>query len=268
MGRIENYQQVINFIQENPSITGADLAREMGLAPRTARRYVSDFKSRLFGEKKVLNIQKNSIPVETNDAIVYDIEATDFKTDGYAGRLLCFSYMPLSTGKVSTLSLQFEDEGEDLRVLMEVARVMAQYRYRIGHNVAMFDDGWLNSRLMYYKLEPLDASFYFDTYQAAKSLAVKTSKGLGNLTDYFNLEGLKTTIYRTSWSKSMSQDRSMFDDAMKNIIFHCEHDVVSNRNLYDVLHWYAIKNGRNIPWKGSKFRGSYWYYEARSSTGT
>lgn len=261
MGRIDNYEEVVEYIQNNPSITGADLAREMGLAPRTARRYMSNFRPRV--EKKILNIQKNNLPIENNDAIVYDIEATDFKTDGYAGRLLCFSFMPLSTGKVETLSLEFEDEGEDLRVLKEVARLMSQYRYRIGHNIAAFDDGWLNSRLMYYRLEPLDAAFYFDTYQAARSLAVKTQKGLGNLIDYFGLEGIKTTIYRTSWSRSMSQDRTTFEDAMENIIYHCEQDVLANRELYNVLHWYALKNGRQIPWKVSKFKGSYWYYESR-----
>lgn len=260
MGRIDNYQQVIDYIQNHANITGADLAREMGLAPRTARRYVANFRPK---QRKILNIQKN-YPTENNETIVFDIETTDFGTDGYMGRLICCSFLPLDTDKVETLAIRFDDNGNDKELLKAVSRKLAQYRYHVGHNIANFDYGWLNARLMYHGLEPLDGAFYFDTYQAAKALAIKTSKGLGNLIDYFGLEGVKTTIYRTSWSKVFSQNQEEFEDGLNDILYHCEQDVTANRNLYDVLHWYAIKNGRQNPWKVTKFRGSYWYNEARS----
>lgn len=254
MTRIRNYQAVIERIQRDPNITGADLAREMGLAPRTARRYVANYKS----QKKNRNIQKN-YPDELNETVVFDIETTDFGTDGYLGRLVCCSFLPLGSNEVETLAIRFEDGGNDKELLIEVAKKLAQYRFHIGHNIATFDYGWLNARLMYHGLEPLDGAVYFDTFQVAKSLAIKTSKSLGNLIDYFGLEGIKTTIYRTSWSKVLSPDRDEFEDGLADIVYHCEHDVKANRNLYYPMHWYGIKNGRTNPWKITKFRNSHWY---------
>jgi uncharacterized protein YprB with RNaseH-like and TPR domain len=259
MARIDNYEQVIEYVQNNPRITGADLARKMGLSERTARRYAAQYRPEVVPKKTIVR-RKRSCPIERNSTIVFDIETTDFRTDGYYGKLLCCSFLDIATDEVETVSLEFDDSGDDFEVLKEVAKKLSEYRFHIGHNIATFDYGWLNSRLMHHGLEPLDVALYLDTYQAAKALALKTSKGLGNLIDYFGLDGVKTAIQRTSWSGAMSQKQDEFESAMKNIVEHCELDVMANRELYNELHWYAIKNGRMCPWKVTKFSGSYWYY--------
>jgi uncharacterized protein YprB with RNaseH-like and TPR domain len=248
--RIDNWEQIVKFIRQNPGTTGAEVAKTFGVAGRTARRYVEHFGAERRSEH-------SNFPAEDNSAVVFDIETTDFKTDGLIGKLVCCSFLPLHTNEVETLQLEFDDK-DDKRLLQLVAKKLSEYRFHIGHNIIMFDYGWLNSRLMYYNLPPLDGALYFDTFQVSKALNLKTSKGLGNLVDYFGLPGEKTTIYRTSWSKVFSKDQEEFEEAMDNIVYHCEQDVISNRNLYNMLFGYALQNGRENPWKVAKFRGVQW----------
>lgn len=253
MPKIEDYKEVIDYIREHPETTGAEVSRLFNVAGRTARRYVENY-----GERVKRTLPTISYPTETNEAVVFDIETSDFGTEGYIGKLLCCSFLSLATNQTTTLTLDFYDK-DDSRLLEEVAKKLAEYRFHIGHNIIMFDYGWLNSRLMYYGMPPLDVSMYFDTFQVAKSLNLKTSKGLGNLVDYFGLEGEKTRIYRTSWSGVFSKDETEYNETLTKIVYHCEQDVLANRNLYNSLHWYALQNGRESPWKVSKFRGTSWF---------
>ena len=184
-------------------------------------------------------------------AAVYDIETTDFGTEGYAGHLVTCCILPLESEDVITLSITFDEHENDLRLLREVAAALNSYDILIGHNIQAFDANWLNSRLMYHRLAVLNTSLVFDTYQVAKSLAIRTRKGLGNLLDYFGLEGVKTTIYRTSWNNIRSPYRGEFEHTLAEIEYHCQQDVIGNRNLFDVLYPYALSMRAN-PFKLSK----------------
>jgi hypothetical protein len=188
------------------------------------------------------------------NAAVYDIEVTDFGTEGYSGFMILCSILPLNTGFPQTLGLRFDDRTDDRRVMGEIANALSKYDILIGHNVAAFDANWMNSRLMFHGMKPMHAHLYFDTYQVARGLAIKTRKGLGNLLDYFGLEGEKTAIYRTSWNKIRSPHEAEFNEAYQDIKYHCEQDVIGNRNLFDVMYPYALANGRANPFKLSKMR--------------
>jgi len=187
-------------------------------------------------------------------AAVYDIEVTDFKTEGYGGIMIMCCVLPLDSERVKTFGLRFDDQRDDRRVMDEIRAELAQYDILIGHNIASFDANWLNSRLMYHGMSPMRTHLYFDTYQVAKGLGIKTWKNLGNLLDYFGLEGEKTSIYRTSWMNITSPHKSEFDRAYQDIQYHCEQDVIGNRNLFDVMYPYALANGRGNPFKLSKMR--------------
>ena len=247
--RVENYL-IQNF---TPKLRGPQLARALDIPGRSARRYLEHY-------KKNISATPVRMPVEqqTMDAVVFDIETTDFGTEGYVGRLVCCSFLPLSTGKVETLQATFEEGGNDKRLLKEVIKKLSYYKFHIGHNIAAFDYNWLNSRCMFHGLPGLNSAYYFDTYQVAKALAIKTSKGLGNLIDYFGLEGIKTTIYRTSWSMVSSPYKDQFTSAIESIVEHCQYDVEANRRLFDVLLPYSLNNGRESAWKMTKVRGNFW----------
>lgn len=188
---------------------------------------------------------------------VYDIETTDFGTEGYAGYVVCCCILPLDSDEVQTLSIRFDEHGDDRRLVQEIAAALNEYDILIGHNIAAFDANFLNSRLMFHGYPVLNTAMLFDTFQVAKALGIKTRKGLGNLMDYFGLPGIKTTIFRTSWNNVRSPYVDEFNDAMRDILYHCEHDVLGNRMLFDVEYPYALAMKTN-PFKISKMISAAW----------
>lgn len=266
---------VFEYMQENPESRGSDITAAFGIPGRTARRYVKKCKSgdaypvanvveRISVEQSFDKVKKN---VETRNrpkavpellkAAVYDIETTSFGTSGYAEHLITCCILPLDADEPETYSITFEDRGDDLRLLQEVVEVLNRYTILIGHNCSSFDSNWLNSKLIFNRLPPLTTKLVVDTYQVAKSLALKTSKGLGNLNDYFGLGGEKTTIYRTSWGRVFSPHKDEFEAGLEEINDHCRKDVIANRMLFDWLMPYALSMGAN-PMKLSKFRYTDW----------
>lgn len=251
-------EKVNNYLTDHfhPKITGREVSEALGISGRSARRYVRLYKSQQH------QVEILSVPPLTLNGVVFDIETTDFGTEGYAGYLICCSFVELTSGKVETLEIQYDDYRNDRRLLQEVAKKLSQYPIHVGHNIAAYDYNWLNTRLRYYRLPTLDTSLYVDTYQLAKSMGLKTSKSLGNLIDYFGLDGVKTTIYRTSWSMVMSPDEEEFDDAIDEIVEHCEYDVLANKELFhQIIFPYCMSGGRTNPIKVSKERGNFWRYQ-------
>lgn len=253
MGHIREDVEQYLIRNYDASMRGPDLAKAIDIPERSARRYLSYYREHITS-----STTRISVPQMNMDAVVFDIETTDFGTEGFSGHLVCCSFLPLNTGEVKTLQIEFDEHGDDRRLLEDVAQELAKYPFHIGHNIAAFDYNWLNSRLRFHSLSTLNTAVYFDTYQVAKSMALKTSKGLGNLVDYFGLEGVKTTIYRTSWSQVNSPYEVDYDRAISEITEHCALDVEANRRLLDVLHFYSMTNGRNCAWKQTRVAGNFW----------
>lgn len=182
---------------------------------------------------------------------IFDIECTDFGTESYSGYLIACCILPLAGTDVQTLSIQFDEHGDDLRLLRETLAALARFDFISGHNTAAFDLNWLHSRWLYHRMRGADAGPWpkrwltFDTYQAARASALKTRKSLGNLGDYFGLEGEKTTIYRTAWNNVRSPYQHEFDATMHNVLYHCQNDVVMNRGLFDILWAEILSMGKN-----------------------
>lgn len=251
------------LLEENPELSGAELARRTGIAGRSARRYV-----RKFREGEAIPKNGHQPPVVDSRIIcrapvllrpaVYDIEVTDFNTNGYGGIMIMCCILPLDSDEVTTIGIDFSDAHDDRRVLAEIREELAKYDILIGHNIAGFDANWINSKLMFYGMPPLRTHLYFDTYQIAKSMAIKTSKSLGNLMDYFAIPAEKTSIYQTSWMNILSPKREVFEDAYDHIQYHCEQDVIGTRKLFDVLYPYSLALGTANPLKVSKARVMQW----------
>lgn len=271
-------QYVYDTLVVHPDWSGKKLADELGLKGRTARRYVKKWRDGEATPKKTVydyqcptllpvvdslvtnrsrTVDRPSAVPELLKAAVFDIETTSFGTSGYAEHLITCCILPLGADKPETYSITFEDRGDDLRLLQQVVSVLNKYTILIGHNCAGFDSNWLNSKLIFNRLPPLTTKLVVDTYQVAKSLSLKTSKGLGNLTDYFGLDGEKTTIYRTSWGRVFSPHYEEFSEGLREIEDHCQKDVLANRKLFDWIMPYALSMGTN-PLKLSKFRYVDW----------
>ena len=238
---------VYQYLQEHPFISGKELSEALGIPGRTARRYVRMYVNGAAVPKEEVPSSRHSedvvfsVPSVQMRTAIFDIEVTDFKTEGYKGFLVCCSILSLDRDQPKTFAIRFEERGDDRRLLRDVLSELCTYDILSGHNIAAFDLPWLYSRALYHKVRgeifPLRRWAYFDTFQTAKALGLSTSKSLGNLSDFFGLNGIKTRIYPTSWSDVRSPYRQEFDAALADIVHHCEHDVRANRKLFDVLWW-------------------------------
>jgi hypothetical protein len=179
--------------------------------------------------------RRKPIPRTLLRAAVFDIETTDFGTGGYKGYLLCTSILPLEADEPYTLRAEY-GELNDERLLSEVIAELSQFDILIGHHITAFDLNWLNSRRAFHGMPSLPTWYLYDTYQVAKQLAIKaSSKSLANLGDYFQLDGEKTAVREVEWNQVRSPYKEDFEAAMSEIVYHCEQDVILNRNLFDVL---------------------------------
>jgi len=177
---------------------------------------------------------------------VFDIETQSFDAIGEDGVFTCGCILPLASDEIITSRLEYNDKGDDRRALVEFIGHLWQFDVLIGHNITAFDLNWLNTRRMYHGMPDLRSWLMFDTYQASRAIAMSSGgKSLGNLEDVFGLEGVKTTIRKTTWSKARSQNREVFEATLAQTIYHCEQDVIGQRELFDVLLPYAMTLNTN-----------------------
>ena len=183
-------------------------------------------------------------PIHLRSA-VFDIEVTDFDAVGFKGYFICGVITPTDTREPEVYKIKYEDFQEDRRVLQEFLTALAKYDILIGHNIASFDINWLHSRALVHDLDWPRSWHYFDTYQVAKSMALKGRKGLAALCDMFEIPCIKTSIQTRSWHDVRSPKRERFDRALKEIEFHCVEDVKANMHLYDKLYPPAMRMRAN-----------------------
>lgn len=184
------------------------------------------------------------IPQVNNRSVVLDLEvlSPSFNRMGrYSHFLLCASFFPFDTGKVYTLPLVWEDQRDDRRLLNEVLSELSNYEFVVGHNVKGYDINWLMTRCMFYGWAPPKRLFYYDTYSASRRIPIATGKSLGHLMDFFRIDAEKTNIMPVHWDQIRSPYVADFEDAMEDIIYHCEQDVTGNRRLFDIVYHYDVK---------------------------
>jgi len=224
------------------------LATEVGMNTTTLNRRLQEFRSDNPIEIKE-PVDGASQPSRTvaypevkMNAAVFDIETTDFNTSGINGHLVCTVVLPLGAKKATVHQIEFSDNRDDRRLLQEVLDDLSKYDILIGHNIKAFDLNWLYSRNMYFGGGKLPAWNVYDTYQAARGIAIKIeSKSLGALGSYFGVKGNKTRIFRTDWSMVDSPNEEEFNRAIQEIVDHCVADVQLNRGVFNALWAYDPK---------------------------
>lgn len=242
-------------IQRNSidSFTGRDLlrmweaGRPNGLTQRSLAKVLgvgfNSLHGRIFREQReqqvrqTVSFKRESVSPVLLKAAVFDIETTDFAAGGVQDHAVCVSVLPLDADNPYTLAMEFNDLRDDRRLLNLVREDLEQYDILIGHNIAAYDFNWLHSRFMYHDLPTFGKRFfYYDTYQASRRMAIKANrKSLGFLIDFYRVPGVKTSVLPVAWSMVDSPNKQEFDDAMQEIVYHCEQDVIANRNIFDVM---------------------------------
>ena len=191
-----------------------------------------------------------SYPRVTLRGCVFDLECMEFTTGGWTGHMICTAILPLDANEPACYKIRFEDNRDDRRVLAQVIEELSKFDLIIGHNINAFDCTWLYSRAMYHGMPIMRSWLRYDTYQSAKTMAIKVeSKSLGALGSYFQLHGVKTRVFKTDWSMIDSPNRAEFESAMADISYHCAEDVKLNRDLFDVLwHYDPVKRLSKTKW--------------------
>lgn len=199
-------------------------------------------------EPRGVQLTHKTYPRVELKSAVFDIETTDFSTGGINAHMICCCVLPLDSEKAISTVIHFEENRNDKRLLKETLEMLSEYTILIGHNASAFDTGWLASRAAYHGLAiPDNRWLVYDTYQAAKRMALKSDrKSLAFLSDFFQFEYVKTAIYPTSHSMIDSPVEEEFNKARTDILYHCVEDVKANRKLFDAL-WPLDKTMTGLP---------------------
>lgn len=197
------------------------------------------------GEK---NLKRQSYNPVAMRSAVFDIETMDFATGGVRQHMVAACVLPLDDDNAEIIRLEFSDAGNDKRIIKELLDELYKYDILIGHNIASFDFNWINSRMMYHRMPPMEKRWaYYDTYQASKRMAIKADrKSLGFLGDFFRLPGEKTAVLPVSWGMVDSREKEEFEEAMDDILYHCVQDVKLNRELFYAL-WPRDRSMTSLP---------------------
>lgn len=261
--------EVFEYLKLNPHMAykgnASAVAEKFDIPGRSARRYCKTFR-----ESMVVNSHINEergyfeprpCPFK---AAIFDIETTDFSATGEDGWLVCCSILPLTADDPYTISVTYDemrnpDAMPDAGVLKRTIAELNKYDMLIGHYIGDggqrgFDLKWLATRAAMYGLPSLRTFLVYDTYYEAKRLGHAGRRSLAFLTDYFNLEGTKTSIYPRAWHDIRSSNSAKFSKAKKHIIEHCELDVEANRQVYYCLYPRSIQLRGNYmfltAWRG------------------
>jgi len=115
------------YLRENyyPDMTGAQLAQQINIPSRSARRYLRNYREGLV--KTYPSIPRLNVQPQFFRSVVFDIETTDFGTEGYAGHLVCCSFVELESGETETLEIRFDEGRNDFRLIQDVAKKLAHY---------------------------------------------------------------------------------------------------------------------------------------------
>jgi len=225
--------EVYALLTQHPNLSGAELARKLGIPERSASRYRWKFRAGVAVPKTNVSSGSSAMSM-VGRWCVFDIETTDLKAQGRKGFMVCCSILPLEAEKPHTHVIAFgENDGDDRRVLREAIKDLSQYDMLIGHNINGFDLNWLDTRRKVHDMQPLRRWYVFDTLHVAQSLGWLTErKSLAFLCDAFNIPSIKTAVYPSAWNEIRSSDEHEFNAARDSIVYHCETDVLSNRGLF------------------------------------
>ncbi len=256
-------RQVIEMYRSNTSLSPKDvegISNYLGepASPRSARRWIQYLQEGSANQmpepvsykrdedsagERIKPYRPKANPVYLKSAI-FDIETTGFRAGGYKGHLVLCSVLPLDSDRAKTFQIRFEDRSDDRYMLIELLEELWKYDILIHQNGADYDLNFLNTRRMFHGMPTLRSWLYFDTYQTARVLAPKIGKSLECMGYFFQSDGVKTKIGQLL-DDVPSPYREDFDRIMKEMLFHCEQDVLMTRDVFNALFVEALTVGTN-----------------------
>lgn len=165
--------------------------------------------------------------------VIWDLETTNLNAD--FGVILAFGYKYLGQKKTNVISvMDFDrfkkDPTDDVPLIKEAAKVLADADVWITHYGTYFDVPMINSRLLSQGEKPLPNVPHIDTWKTSRYKLKIHSNRLASIADFFDLDQ-KTPIRTKLWRKAMHGHKG----SLKYINAHCRQDVVVLEQVYNKL---------------------------------
>lgn len=173
--------------------------------------------------------------------VSFDIEATHL--NGNIGRILCASFKPLG-GEPYTFSaldrrFREKDVYNDGKLAAAIRDELESYDIIVSWNGKMFDVKYVNARALGQGLRAKKPQYHVDGMWAWRS-KVRAWSGLDSVQKHILPGGdSKTSISWPQWMRALGWDKTLREEAMAEIIEHCEIDVAVLEDVYRFL----VKNG-------------------------
>lgn len=116
----------------------------------------------------------------------------------------------------------------DKELVKAVRDELEKYDIIVGYYHLGFDIPFINSRLLYWNLKPLEKKLQIDVYRIAKKTFKLTSRRLAAVTEFLKIRG-KTRIDFEEWLKAA------LDGDKKSIAYILEHNVADVEILERLL---------------------------------
>lgn len=169
--------------------------------------------------------------------VMFDIECTHLKAN--IGRMICCSFKPLGGKPYTFHALErgtMKPDVYDDSVLAERIRVeLERYDIIVGWNSRMFDVRYINARLVRADKRIKKAQYHIDGMWAwATKMAAW--KGLDSVQQFVIPGGKKKTpIAWPQWMRVLGWNKALREEALADIVRHCERDVVVLEEVYRLL---------------------------------
>lgn len=168
--------------------------------------------------------------------VAYDLETSDLKT--LMGRVLCASFHEIVDNEfLATIPKRLhpkpytfrgdderfrdDDPSDDHKLVVAIRDELQKYNAIVTWNGKLFDNRFINAKLLEYGESPLATQFHYDPMWTVRNgLRIGSSKLL-NVQKYLNLGEEKTEITWKDWQRAQCFDK----EAMDVVVYHCEQDV-------------------------------------------
>jgi uncharacterized protein YprB with RNaseH-like and TPR domain len=188
-----------------------------------------------FSKHSILKKQTVLLGQVNHKIVMFDIEATNLKPN--VGRILCCSFKPLG-GEVYTFSAiekpyMKADVYDDGRLAVAIRDELEKFDIIVGWNSKAFDSKFINSRLLHAGERVKRSQFHVDGMWVWRSKASAWS-GLNNVQRFAlpENEATKTAVEWDMWMRALGWNKKLREEAMAEIIHHCELDVVVLEDVY------------------------------------
>jgi uncharacterized protein YprB with RNaseH-like and TPR domain len=213
----------------------ADRSRNTGPSPSNPGGIITDLKQ--FSKLDEPAKARVLLGKEQFTVVGFDLECTSLKPN--VGRILCASFKTIGKDPYTFSALDrrfFErDVYDDGKLAKAIRDELEKYDIITGWNSKQFDVKFLNSRLIHAGHRTKKAQPHVDGMWGFRSKASAWS-GLKAVQEYILPGGVeKTRVVWEQWMRALGWDKKLREEAMDEIIEHCELDVIVLENVYRKL---------------------------------